>query len=271
MSHQMPKPEPERLSALLALVLMTYGLIRMAVLPSMEAEMAFLGLLIKMEFKTQSIMLVLAAAIAAAGTDWLIRGHPNTASTRLTTENWVIPALAAVALGVIVIRIPQGPQLWMGLILSSLLLVAVFWAEFIVSYALDPRYERIAIVLIGLAYLLLTGSLFTIYALELRAFFAIPMVSLVCFVVIWRLLRLAFPGKRIWTWALLMSAIVSEVAIGLHYWPLPPLQISLLLMLTFYLAHQTILSHLNRETDRRFFLENAIIGGLSLLAILSLT
>lgn len=272
MSDHLPRPQSERISALTALVLLTYGLIRMIVLPSVETDLAFFGLLIKFEFRTQFIMLILAAALAAAGTDWLIQGHPHKASTRLVLENWVIPAMAAVAIGVIVIRIPGGLALWIGLLLGAILLVAVLTAEFIVYDPQDPRYGHIANVLNGLALLLLLASFLTIQVLELRALFAIPLIFSACLIVTWRLFKLTFPEKRVWTWAFLVSFIVSQVALGLHYWPIPPLRSGFLLGLVAYLAYQGINLHLREEVNNRSHLvEIASVSILSLLAILLLT
>jgi hypothetical protein len=269
--ENLPKPKSERISALTALVLLTYGLVRLVVLPAVETEVEFLGLLIKVEFKTQSMMLVLAAALAAAGTDWLIQGHPERGQERLSTENWVIPAMAALAVGVIVIRIPEGPPFWIGLFLGALLLVAVFTAEFIVSYFPDPRYEIVANLLVGLALLLLTAALITIYSLQIRALFAIPLIFIASLAVSWRLYRLNLPSTKVWPWAIFTSSISSQIAIGLHYWPIQPLRVSLLLGLSFYISYRLIASHLVNEIDRSQILENSIVGSVALIGILIFT
>ncbi len=244
----------------------------MIVLPSVETEITVFGLMVKVEFKTQSIMLILAAALAAAGTDWLIQGHPQKDRTRLDVENWVIPALAAVAIGVIVIRIPESPTLWIGLFLGAILLVAVLSAEFIVYDAHDPRYGNIATILNGLALLLLLASFLTIQVLEVRALFAIPLTFLTTFIVTWRLIKLALPQSRVWTWAVLIGFIVSQLSLGLHYWPISPLRRGFLLGLIAYLTFQGIISHLHPDLDRHSHLiEIAIVSSLSLIAILLFT
>lgn len=270
MPEKLARPEPERLSALTALVLLTYGLIRMIVLPAVEAEIAAFGLLIKFVFRTQSVMLALAAALAGAGTDWLIQIHPLRSRGRRTVENWVIPALAAVALGVIVIRLPEGPVLWIGLLLGALLLIAIFTAEFIVSYADDPRYDWVATSLLALAFLLLSGMLYSIYALELRAIFAVPLVTLASLAITWRLLRLALPERRLESWAILIGFLVAQIALGLHYWPIPPLRLSLMLALFIYLTYQFVQSHLQREFGLRSMLEQIGVGLIALMLIFAI-
>lgn len=272
MLDHLPSPQSERISALTALVLLTYGLIRMIVLPSVETEVAILGLLVKFEFKTQSIMLILAAALAVAGTDWLIQGHPYKSSSRYTVENWVIPAMAAIAIGAIVIRIPEGLPLWIGLVLGAAILVAVLYAEFIVFDPHDPRYGRIANILIALALFLLLASFLTIQVLEVRALFTIPLVFLTSFIVTWRLLKLTFPEERIWIWAILIGFLVSQIALGLHYWPISPLRRGFILGLIAYLFYQGTVFHLHQELHRvNSLLEIAIVFSVALIAILLIT
>jgi hypothetical protein len=267
MASRYPTPGFNQISSLTALVLLSYGLIRMITLPSVETEFALLGLLIKIEFRTQSIMLILVAALAASGVDWLIRNHPYFKGNILILEHWVLPALAAVAIGVIVLQIPESPQLWLGLFLGALLLVGVLWAEFIVSFQRDPRYGTVTIALNGLAFLLLTGSYFAIYALQLRVVFAIPIILVLTSAVIWRLFRMGFPGDRVWPWGMMISIITAQVAVALHYWPISPLRTSLLLSFISYLMYQLIVSHLNGELNRSFVIENLFIGGIALLMI----
>jgi hypothetical protein len=244
----------------------------MIILPSVETEVAVFGLLVKLEFKTQSIMLILAAALAAAGSDWLIQGHPRKDRTHLAVENWVIPAMAAVAIGAIVIRIPESPALWIGLLLGAILLVAVLTAEFIVYDAHDPRYGNIATILNSLALLLLLASFLTIQVLEVRAFFAIPLTFFASFLVTWRLIKLAFPDNRVWTWAMLISFVVSQLALGLHYWPISPLRRGFLLGFIAYLSFQGTITHLHQDLDRPSnLIEIAVVSSISLIALLLLT
>ncbi|OGO16064.1 MAG: hypothetical protein A2Z14_12470 [Chloroflexi bacterium RBG_16_48_8] len=180
--------------------------------------------------------------------------------------------MAAVAVGVIVIRIPESPALWIGLLLGAILLVAVLIAEFIVYDARDPRYGTVATVLMGLALFLLLASFLTIQVLEVRALFAIPLTFFACLIVTWRLMKLVLPENRVWPWAALTGFIISQLALGLHYWPISPLRRGLLLGLIAYLCYQWTVSHLRQDANRPpFLIEMAVIGSLSLLAILWLT
>lgn len=266
-SSRLPKPEFGQISALTALVLLTYGLIRMIALPAIDIELSIFGLLIKLEFKTQSIMLLLAGALTATGADWLIRGHPYYKPGQSTLETSILPALAAIAIGGIIIRVSEGAQLWIAHVIGALVLVLIVWAEFIVSFPRDPRARFVGIALNGLAFLLITSVLLAISELGLRAIFAIPLVAGFSFAVIWRLLRLAFPGARVWPWALLIGIVVAQIATGLHYWPISPLRTSLLLAFALYMMYQFIHRHMAEKCSRTLLYENFFIGGVSLFIL----
>jgi len=262
----LPKPAFDRISTLTSLILITYGLVRLMTLPSVEADVALFGLLINLEFKPQTVMLVLAAALAAAGSEWLIKGHTKPVRSNLVIEHWVIPSFAAIAIGVVVIRIPSSPQLWLALVVGAFLLVAVLTAEFIVAYKDDPRYANVALALRGLAFLLLTGSYFAISESQLRAIFAVPLVMIISIVVSWRLFHLAFPNVPKWTWAALLGMLTGQIAIGLHYLPLSPLSTSLLLGIITYQGYQLILAHVTRGIDKSRIIESI---GLSIFAFIA--
>lgn len=271
MDRQLPQPDRERLSVLTALVLLTYALLRIVVLPGLSAQVSFLGLLIRLEIDTRMILLTLVAGLAAAGGDWLIRSHPWWKPGQSTFAHLVIPALAALVVGAILARVPEGPAWWVGLLLGAALLVATLATEFIVFDSDDPRYEGASVGLTALAYLLLVASLFWLRATGLRATFSVPLAFLVCSMVPWRLLRLQQPHTRVLPYALFIGVIAAQIAWGLHYWPMEPLRTALVLGLGVYLGTGLVLAHLRREVDRATGLEFSVLGLTALAAIFILT
>lgn len=267
MDSELPFPDRDRISSLTALVLVTYTLIRIVSLPSIETELYVFGLLIRIEFNTNSIMLSLAAALAVAGSDWLLRAHPKIEVIKPLPEHWVIPGLAAVGAGAILTRIPQGLELWIGLLLTAAVLIAVLFAEFIVLDREDPRFDRAAVALIALAYMLLVGAFFAIETAALRALYSVPLVLLSSAAVSWRLLRLAGMGSSATAYTIGISGLMAQIAWGLHYWPIQPLRVALILGLTVYLGNGIAMAHIASELDRTRLLE---LGGLALIAMLAI-
>jgi hypothetical protein len=264
--RDLPNPDRDQLSVMAALVLLSYTLARLVVLPTIGAEFTILGLLVRFEINTHLIMLALAAALTTAGAAWLLGSHPNASAQRSTAEHWVIPGLAALGVGAILSRVPLGPGLGVGLALAAALLVAVFVAEFIVFDPTDPRYDAASLGLRSLAYLLLIGVIFAIQATDIRAVYAIPIVMVCGTAVAWRLLRLGVPQASVWRYALLSGFVTTQLAWGLHYWPTSPLQQALILGLVAYLGEGFLLAHLQEGITPARALELAALSGLVLMA-----
>jgi hypothetical protein len=266
---RLPQPDHTRLSTLTALVLLCYGLIRIVVLPPAEVDFTLLGLLIRVEINAQLVMLSLAAVLAAAGSDWLVRSHPVIARRdSASLEHMIIPGLAALGIGAIVVRIPYGPVLWIGLLLAAAILLAVASLEFIVLDADDRRYAPASILLTGLAYLLLAGAIFAIRSSGTRAIFALPLIFLATAGVIWRLLRLERMQTGAWPYALILGWISAQLAWGLHYMLLAPLQEGLGLALTTYLTTSVTSARLEGGLTRRRATELVAVGMVGMVLIL---
>jgi hypothetical protein len=270
MTSTAPVIEPRKLSTLAALVLLAYCLVRVVPLPTTSLNPALFGITVRIDLNATVVMLILAASLAVAGTDWIVRSHPSAAGLRPSFEHWIIPGLAAFALGGIVIRLPYGIWFWFGLALSAGLLVAVVQAEFIALDRDDPRFDRAAISLRALAWLLLVGAMFAIRVGAPRAILSLPLVFACVTGVTWRLLRLDEPASSAWLDAFLVGMACAQVDWGLHYWRATPLRQSLLLGLLAYLLVSLILGYRQRRLGRARLTEIGGVCAVALLAILLL-
>jgi len=266
-----PQPDRDRLSALTALVILIYALLRIVSFPELSFEASFLGIVLRINFDTPLILLTLAAALTAAGADWIVRGHPQAIPGTNTAEHWIIPGLASLGVGAILSQLPAGPALWIGLPTAALLLIMVLIGEFVVFFPQDPRYDIARVGLRTLAYLLLVGALFAIHAFNLRAFFLVPLTFLASVAVSWRLQRLeAIHPKRSLVYALTAGTLGAQAAWAFHYWPLSPLKVSLILGLWVYVAHGLARSLEQQDAGRGTIVELGLVAGVGLAAIIFL-
>jgi len=267
----LPQPDRERLSALTALVALAYGLTRIVVLPSVSVEFSLFGVIVRLDFDTQFVMLSLAAALAASGADWLIRSHPGFEDSNAPDiDHMIVPGLAALGLGALLARVPAGVGLWIGLGLAVTLLVSVLVAEFVVVDPLDPRRDIAAIGLSSLSTLLLAGAFFAIRGTGLRAVFAVPLIFLAAAAVAGRLLTLATPRDQAWIQAGVLGAITAQAGWGLHYWPVSPVQEAMILTLLVYLGIGLISAHLAGKLGVTRWVEFGAIAALGLAAVIVL-
>jgi hypothetical protein len=213
-------------------------------------------------------MLTLAAGLTSAGAAWLMRSHPKSDSKPSLLEHMMIPGLAALGLGSILSRAPEGATLWIGLAVAAVLLIGLLSAEFVALDAEDPRYGMASLGLRFLAYLLLVGSLFALRATALRAAFAVPIVLVATTAVAWRLLKLSVPHSSRWQYAGLIGGIVAQLAWALHYWPTPPIEGALILGLVAYVGVEVVQASLLEGITRSRAIELAVVAGVALAAIL---
>jgi Protein of unknown function (DUF5656) len=266
-----PAIEPRKLSTLAALVLLAYCLVRVVPLPTTSVTPSLFGISVRLDLSATALLLLLAASLAVAGTDWIIRSHPRAPELHPSFEHWIIPGLAALALGGIVIRLPHGAWFWFGLALSAVLLVAVVQAEFIALDREDPRFDGAAISLRALAWLLLLGALFSIRISAPRAILSVPLVLASVTFVTWRLLRLDERASPAWVDAALVGLATSQVDWGLHYWPITPLRQALLIALMAYVLVSLILAFRQGRLGRERLIEVGVVSAIALLAILLLS
>lgn len=271
MPSALPSLNRERLSTLAAIVLLAYSLLRLIDLPTLRVQANLLGLLLRLDINAPLVLLTLTAALVVAGTDWLIRGHPLAHAAGVQISHWVMPGLAALGLGVILVRIPSALGVALGLPLVDLFLLAVVASEFIVIDRHDPRYDLASLLLRGLAYLLLTGVLFAMTATDLRAFFAVPLIWLATSGIMWRLASMDQEAATARLDAMLIGLVVAQFAWALHYLPVLPLRESLLLALTAYLAEGLLRTYRRGELTSRRVGEYALLGFFCLGALTVLT
>jgi hypothetical protein len=269
-SNQHPNPDIDRLSTLAALVLLSYGMVRVIDLPTISFELSALGVVIPVMLNTRSAMLALAAALAVVGADWLAASHPHVSSGRPDVARWVLPGLAALGIGSLLTRLPEGGPLWIGLGLAAALLMTVFVAEFTTIDPDDPRRNVAAMGLEALSYLLLLEFAFSVRLLNWRAVFAVPALIVASGALAWRLLRLRLPEARSWLFALMVGWGIGQLAWALHYLPIPPLRGALLILLAFYLVMAFVVAVLQEQGLARRLLEYGLISALGLIAILTL-
>jgi hypothetical protein len=270
MRGDLPQPDRDRLSTLTALVILTYALIRIVVLPIFSAELAFAGLIFEFEVDTRLIMLTLVAALTVAGADWLLRSHPALKPGDQTFEHWIVPGMTALAAGIILTRLPGGTAVWIGLAAGATLLMAVLLAEFLIHDPADPRHDLAAVVLRTLAYLLLVGILFTMHAVDLRSVYRVPLSLAVVMVISWRLLQIPTSGddQAAVVFALIVGGISAQLVWALHYWPLPSFRFALLVGLFVYISNGLMETMRAGEMSRARLIEFASVALVGLTGIL---
>jgi hypothetical protein len=226
-------PEMNRLSVLAATILLAYAAMPFIQLPPREVGFQLPGLYVSVVLNFATITSILAAVMAAFGADWLARDHPFYSQAR-NWRQWLLPGLTAWVLGVPLSTLEVGLEWWAVFGLGGLLLVLVFVAEYI---TLDPNDLRHAPATIGLT--AVGFALFLVLAIALKAsgqrlFLEIPALILAVFLVTMRSMYLRLGGRLTLIWPVVIAVFIGQMAAGLHYWPLSPLQHGMILLAAAY-------------------------------------
>ncbi len=231
-------PDSNRVGVVTSTVLLTYALTRLVNVPGFTVSIQLPGFYFAYPLTIGTAMTLLAAGLTASGMDWLLRTHPSIHSlpinkimqSQRTLEHWLLPALTAFIIGVLLDILPSGQLWWVGFAVGALILLSVFTAEYISVDPNAPLYGLSSAGLIALSY-----ALFLLFVIALRIggarlFLIVPAIFLAAGLVTLRTLHLRLSGRWDYIWSFGIGLVSAQLAAGLHYWPLTTLQYGLILL-----------------------------------------
>lgn len=222
-------PDANRLSVVTATVLLGYALTPFVTLPDRFIGLQLPGFFFELNLNFSTLVSILVAILAAAGTDWLIQGHPHLEG-KIRLPHWLLPALTAWAIGVPLATLSVGPEWWAVFALGGLLFVLVLLAEYIVVDANDIRYGPASVGLMAVSFALFLVLTVSVRAAGMRLYALVLTLAPTLFLVCLRSLYLRSGGRWFLNWSLGIALIIGQAAAGLHYWPLTPLKFGLLVI-----------------------------------------
>lgn len=229
MQEQRYLPDSNRLGVLAAAVLLTYALTRLVNAPGLILSLQLPGFYFAYPITLGTAMTLMAAGLTASGMDWLLRGHASLQGRR-TIEHWLLPTLTAFIIGVVLDILPSGILWWVGFTFGAGLLVAVFLAEYVAVDPGAPSYALASAGLTALSYALFLLFLIALRIAGARLFLIVPAVFLAAGLVSLRTLHLRLSARWEFPWAIGIGLVGAQLAAGLHYWPVSPLQFGLILL-----------------------------------------
>lgn len=222
-------PDANRIGLLTSTVLLALALARLIPSSGFNIEVQFPGFLLAVPLNITSIMGILTAGLTATGMDWLLRGNPSLKS-RVTFQWWLLPTLTTFVISISLTTLPRNQFWWVSFILSSTFIFFVILAEYIVVDVDAPYYSLSVAGLTSISYTLFFVLSIALNASGIRLFILLPALFLASLLASLRILYLRMSGKWEFAWPLGISLVCVQLAAGLHYWPLTPIQFGLLLV-----------------------------------------
>jgi hypothetical protein len=219
-------PDPTRVSILTAAVLLAFALTRLVSAPPYELTIPLAGLYVSLSFNLNTLIVLMAAGLTAAGVDWLLRTHPSLEKGE-TREHWLLPTLTVLVSGVALHTLPSTAIWWLGFWLVAAILLVVFFAEFVAVDPTDSRYPFATAILTVLAFVIFLILAVALKASNVRLFLVAPALFLGGGLVALRTLHLRLNERWEVSWASGIALVSVQLGAALYYMPLTPVRFGL--------------------------------------------
>lgn len=271
MLERMTTINRERLSVLIALILISLGLLPLIESPTSGIGGSFFGTPLKLEVSATTLIALLAAALACAGIDTLLRAHPKVRRGEIsrTLPYWITPGLTVVVASQILTSIID-PVTWVAVLLITGVLL---WLECIAEYAtIDPEGPaagRARMFLNAIAYILAALLFGLIWNSRARSLLSASLIFLVTLGLAVDLLWSSRAnGRRVFMLSIAVAIVMAEANWATNYWDTTVFIAAPAQLFIFYalvgLAGQYLIDRLNR----RVLIEFAIVMLVALILLL---
>lgn len=262
-------PSADRIGVLIASVLLAFALTRVVQSPSFTITLELPGFYFALPLTLGTFMTILAAALTAAGMDWLTRFHPAL-GPKTNIEHLMLPTITTFVIGAPLSLLPNGTIWWAGFAFGAVLLVIVFLAEYITIDPSAPTYALARAGLTALAYALFLILTTSLRFSGMRMFVMVPAIFIVAALISLRILHLDGADRWDFPWAIGIGIICAQISAGLHYWPLTSLQFGLALTGPLYALTMLSVSIAENIPLRRAMVGPIVIVGLAWATVILL-
>ena len=271
MLERMTTINRERLSVLVALILLSLGLMPLIESPTSGIGTSFLGTPLRLEFSGTTLVALLATSLACAGVDTLMRAHPlvRRGEVTLVLPHWIMPGLTVVVASQILGNITNASTWVAGLLVTGILLWAVCAAEYATIDPEGPAAGRSRLLLNALGYVLVVLLFGLIWNTRARSSISASLTFLVVFALAFDLLWTSRVSTgRVVLLSAAIGIVMAEGNWAINYWNTNVFVAAIAQLLAFYalvgLAGQYLLDRLNR----RVLIEFAVVMTVALLLLL---
>ncbi|HEY9077675.1 MAG TPA: hypothetical protein VIO61_14170 [Anaerolineaceae bacterium] len=255
-------PDINQLSIITATILLTYSLVPLIKLPENFATrlitFQIIGFVYSINLTLGNVISLLVSISAAMGMDWMIRSHPAGRNI-ISFPHWILPGLAAWVIGIPLNSLEMDIRWWGVFVLGGVLLVLVFTAEYIIVDPNDTRTAPAIVILTAVSFALFLIICISLRASNFRLYLVLPSLAVAVFFASLRTLFLRTNGRWCFNWAAVITILVGQISVGLHYLPISPIRFGLVLLGTAYALTSLAGSIEEGNTWRSSWLEPVIM------------
>jgi hypothetical protein len=262
----------DRISIATWVVVFGLGVSLLLEIPTTQVTLRALGSPVTLSLSAGTVMALLLAIAAAAGTESIVRLHPQF-PRRLRSATWAYWALPMAIASITVVLLGQVPTRLLQVIVMLLaggLLAVAFYSLYATVEPGQPGFRRARFVLDALSYGAALLLFLFVYQTRTRSLLSGTLVSLTAMLLAIEILRTSTPRtSQVLIYGAVVGLLLGQITWALNYWPLlPGLTGGLLLLLSFYLAVGIAQQGLQGRLTRRVLVEFTIFGALALVLII---
>ena len=262
----------DRLSVLIALILLALALIPLLNAPGRSVGASVLGSELDIEITPAGLITLLAAGLACAGVDMLIRVHPRVRSGESgpTWVFWILPALTVIGVEQWLSHASSGLAWAAQLFASGAVMWIIIRAEYGTIDPDGPAAGRWRLVLNVAAYLLAFGLFATIWETRIRSLITASMTVAVALLISIDMMWVTrASARRVLLNAMPVAIVTGECAWALNYWRATAAMAGLSLVLIFYALSGIATQYLFGKLTQRVVIEfgAVIAAAIALLLI----
>jgi len=254
----------ERISVVVTLTLIGLALYFVLKFPAQVVAVSLFATPLSLAAPRQWLLAILLAGLVMAGTDTVVRSHPDLPDRRLSylASFWVLPGLLVV-LAAQTLGLASTPLYWgVGLAGIGFLL----WLTIFAGYRDISQVRWAYLWRLFISYALALALFLVIYYTRSRSALSATAVLFVSGMISLSLLRRVPDSiSKTWLFAAIIGLIMGQITWALNYWRTGTLNVGLFLLLIFYVLTGLAQQHLSHRLSRRSLWE---FGGVAVVALL---
>jgi len=260
----------ERVLALVGLIALTPLALLVVELPARSATLNFLGSPLSINLSTDSLLLILIPVLTCAGVDWVLRDHPDVRAGEVPYlfPFWIAPAFAALALSLLLTRIPTWPLWIVTLVIGVTMIATLVFAEY-VSLSPNARGYAIArLALTGVSYAIAFALFTLIYSARERSIISATLTTLIAAGLALDLMAPHIIGLRTAAvFAGVIGLIVGQTTWALNYWNISNWSAGVLLLTVFYVLIGLSQQYFQDRLSRAVLIEFVVVALVALVVV----
>ena len=262
----------DRLSIVLAFITLAMGFIYF--IPPGESVPAgnIFGFIFNFPFDINTLLIGFVSLLSLAGTIWVLQAQPRSQSERQTFWQFlpqcILPVMSVFVFSFALRGMERNNVWWVVYALGSVLFGIILSAEFYAQEINTVRHPLITIGLIGFSHALFLILAVVAKTIPLRSYAIFPLVFLASGFTALRTIYLRLEGQWKLGYAFAVALLCGQVAIGLHYFFLNPVQYGLLLTGALYVLISLACGFMQHLNKRDLIIEPALMLTLTVLIAL---